>query len=230
MAKNINVAGMSIKQITSMTNEEISRLSGSSLATLTGRLVSAANKRLRRAKPTETGVWSPSVRHWAKQQGVNLEAGQKPQFTVKGPKGETPQQRVNRLRSVYSDIKGFLNAETSTQAGFKKYREKVVKMLGVNITKSRETENAFWDAYNRFMKDDHYAEIFKSKGSENEVLTWLREYAEKTGTYDTESLYNALNKELNREDIDNEEKFKTVDIKGISITPDELDIYNPSNI
>lgn len=98
-----NVSGKSIKDLMNITPHDINSMDKTSLARVVTRLSSAANKRARRMK--QAGVSSPALR------GMERSGGK---FSSKG-------KDVRQLRSEYKRVKGFLNAETSSLAGYRKF-------------------------------------------------------------------------------------------------------------
>lgn len=226
----MNLAGLSIESIINMSEEELRSLNEKDLRQITSRLISAGNKRLKRAKPTKTGVYSPALISLAEAQGKDLEKGETPHFELPSKADLTKQGIKNTrsaVRSRFEQVKNFLQAKTSTAKGFKEYRSKMYEALGNKITMSKERENDFWRAYNRFMIDDHQKAIFKSKG-ENAVLYWLRNYAESNNIYDTDSLYQALRKEADRNDKKTQYKFEVeFDDEGIQFDVSDI---NPQTI
>lgn len=115
------VSGLSVKQILSMDVAEFNKLGLKDLQKITGRLVSASNKRYRRAK--QAGVESPAFTY-VENTGL---------FSTKG-------KNLNQLRAEFVRAKNFLDAETSTIKGAKKFMSESIKMLkqeGVNISEDK---------------------------------------------------------------------------------------------
>lgn len=113
------VSGLSVKKILSMDVSEFNKLNKRDLQKITGRLVSAGNKRLRRAE--EAGVTSPAFAFIRDNGGF---------FSTKD-------KNINQLRSEFVRAKNFLESETGTIKGAIKFRKESIaalKQQGVNIS------------------------------------------------------------------------------------------------
>ncbi len=115
------VSGKSVKDILSMDVSEFNKLGLKDMQKITGRLVSAGNKRLRRAE--EKGINSPAFSYVREHGGM---------FSTKG-------KTLNQLRAEFVRAKNFLEAETSTIKGAEKFINQSIEALhkeGVDINKS----------------------------------------------------------------------------------------------
>lgn len=115
------VSGKSVKDILSMDVSEFNKLGLKDMQKITGRLVSAGNKRLRRAE--EKGITSPAFSYVENNGGA---------FSTKG-------KTLNQLRAEFVRAKNFLEAETSTIKGAEKFINQSIEALhkeGVDINKS----------------------------------------------------------------------------------------------
>lgn len=115
------VSGLKIKDILNMDVSDLNKLGKKDLQKITGRLVSAGNKRLRRAE--EKGISSPAFSYVENNGGV---------FSTKG-------KTLNQLRAEFVRAKNFLEAETSTIKGAEKFINQSIEALhkeGVDINKS----------------------------------------------------------------------------------------------
>lgn len=124
------VSGKSIQDILNMDYNEFNKLSTSELRKVTGRLVSAGNKRLRSFEKANES--SPAYREVARSGG---------KFSTKG-------KDLNALRSEFTRAKNFLQSNTGTLKGWNKTKKNTVKELkkqGVNI--SENDLNSLWSAY-----------------------------------------------------------------------------------
>lgn len=128
-----SVKGLSTSDILKM---DVYSLKKESLKQVVNRLVSSANKRLRRLE--QKAPSSPALRQHQDEDG-NL----KP-FSTKGMKTR------NQIEEVMRRVKNFLQAETSTIKGFKEHRKKVESKFGK--FKSIEQESEFYTAYNEWLK------------------------------------------------------------------------------
>ena len=112
------VSGLKIKDILNMDVSDFNKLGKKDLQKVTGRLVSAANKRYRRA--TAAGVTSPAF-SYVEKTGV---------FSTKG-------KNINQLRAEFVRAKNFLEAETSTIKAAKQFMKESIEALkkeGVTLT------------------------------------------------------------------------------------------------
>lgn len=112
------VSGLSVNDIISMSGADLSKLSLSDLRKVTGRLVSAGNKRIRRLE--QAGLTPSSL---AK---LDISGGA---FSTKG-------KDVNQLRAEFVRARQFLKNKTSTVSGYKKQLKDTEKRLqekGVNV-------------------------------------------------------------------------------------------------
>lgn len=98
------VSGMSVEDILSMDIEKFMKLSTSELRKVTGRLVSAGNKRIRALE--KSGYSTPATRQVSKSGGI---------FSTKG-------KELNALRSEFTRAKQFMQSGTSTKTGYIKTR------------------------------------------------------------------------------------------------------------
>ena len=123
------VAGLSTKNIMDM---DVYKLSTESLRKVTSRLISSANKRIRKLKQS-----APHSRALAMHPDG---------FSLKGIK----KNDRNTVESLMKDIRNFLNAESSTIRGYKKQRQRVTEEIG--DFESIEQENEFWNIFNEWVK------------------------------------------------------------------------------
>lgn len=129
----INVSGLSVQDILKIPAQDINKMNRKDLSTIASRLVSAANKRIRRLEKSADGTMSPSYISYKRNRGG------KP-FSVKG-------KDVNALRNEVKQMKNFLNQKTSTVTGWKKVKKATEKRIGGSMTP--EQSNKFWDVYHR---------------------------------------------------------------------------------
>lgn len=128
----MDLKGLSIEDIMNMDAEDLVKLSRSELAKITGRLVSAGNKRIRRLAKTDIGRSAPSY--------IGLKGRT---FSVKG-------KNVNELRNEFKKAKTFLRQKTSTATGWREVRQEVETRLGGKLTK--ENASKFWETYRRLQE------------------------------------------------------------------------------
>lgn len=125
-----DVKGKSINDIMNIDPLDLMKMSSKELRTVTNRLVSASNKRIRRLEKTEMGRTSPAYINYAQKRG-------KP-FSTRG-------KNVNQLRNEFAQAQSFLSKKTSTLSGWKDVREDVESRLGGSMTNTQSKK--FWKAY-----------------------------------------------------------------------------------
>lgn len=157
----MNVKGLKISDIVSMDWEQLNKLSTSDLKSLTNRLVSASNKRIRRLEKTERGKSSFAY------QSVE-ERGRK--FSTRG-------KNVNQLKQEFKLAKQFLGYKTSTVKGWKEYRTKVEQRTGYategeSVNWSERTWSKYWKVYRRF--EETHGGTYK-KGDSDRIQQMLTE-------------------------------------------------------
>ena len=114
---NFDVAGKTIKDLTTMDWEDVAKLSRKELADVTSRLVSASNKRIRRLEKQDLGN-APALRSLRKDVHTTEDGF----LTVKGKKhGE--------IEHIYKKAREFLNRKTSSVKGYKAVMRKARKQL-----------------------------------------------------------------------------------------------------
>ena len=120
----MNVKGLSIKDITNLDWEDVSKLTRKELASITSRLVSASNKRLKRLEQSDSLGESPALRSVKDRTGDI-------RFSVKG-------KTHGQLERVFKEAKHFLNLKTSTVSGYrnvlKNVRETIKTKIGRRVS------------------------------------------------------------------------------------------------
>ena len=144
----MNVKGLKISDIINIDLDTFNNLSESDLRKITSRLVSASNKRIRRLK--EHDINSPALR------GM----GDMESFSTKLDETISPQQRVNQLRHMFSQMRSFLTSETSTIKGFKKYSDRIMDAIANSMKVEKKTleEKLGKDGINKLFKIHHWAQ------------------------------------------------------------------------
>lgn len=170
------VSGKSVKDILSMDISDLNKLSQKDLSKVVGRLVSAANKRLARAK--EKGITSPAFSYVEKNGG---------KFSTKG-------KTLNQLRAEFVRAKNFLEAETSTIKGAEKFVNQSINALhkeGVDISKDDFQE--VMQLYESLRRDDPKV---AERGLKYAVLRELSEKVE--SKLDGEEILTAMQNNLDK--------------------------------
>ena len=127
---------MGIKDILSMGLNEFNKLKENQLRSLTNKLVSAANKRVRRFQAA--GQKSPALSK-VEQEGI---------FSTRN-------KSFNELRQEFARTRRFLQSETGNIRGAKRVQNQVINNLnrsGVSIT--RDQYDAFFDAYEKLKQQN----------------------------------------------------------------------------
>lgn len=145
-----SVKGLSTSDILKM---DVYRLNKQSLKAVVNRLISSANKRLRRLEKNAPS--SPALR-----QHYDYENKQLKPFTLKGAKTR------NDVEAVMKRVKSFLQAETSTIKGFKSYAKEFTGRFG--DFESKEQANNFWKTYNKWA--DTHPELYSLHGDTNGLI------------------------------------------------------------
>lgn len=131
------VSGMTIDDIMNIDYDTFSQLSHADLKKVTSRLISAANKRIKRME--KAGMSTPAMR--AVQRGGALSVKNK---------------NLNQVRSEYIRARQFLGYETSSFKGWNAVVKETIKSLnniGVNI--DAEHFNELWELYEKMKEADH---------------------------------------------------------------------------
>ena len=170
----------------------MNKLSTKNLKSITSRLVSSANKRLKRiekANLTELNVPYKKV----------MESGK---FSVKG-------KNRNQVLQEYARVKEYLESKTSSLSGYKSYRQKVKDRLGVPEM-SDEEELEFWDMYNYINEHSKYnkdvlgsnqmqrivAKMVDEGKSKKQILSKLRYTYQQEQKQKSKELYELLDDEF----------------------------------
>lgn len=141
----MNVKGLKIKDIMNIDLDTFNNLKESELRAYTSRLVSASNKRIRRL--VESGYNSPAL------QGL----GKDKKFSTILPKDVNKENRVNKLRHIFSEVRRFLTRETSTIGGFKDYSERTMDRIASELRMTKDDLKSKLDV-NRLFELHHKAQ------------------------------------------------------------------------
>lgn len=185
------VSGLSVNKILNMDVRDFNKLGIKDLRKITGRLVSAGNKRIRRAR--EAGVTSPAFEYVERTGGM---------FSTKG-------KNLNQLRAEFVRAKNFLQSQTGTIKGAKKFKDDSIKFLhreGVDI--SSDTFDDVMRAYETIRRSDpKVAERRYKYAVFNEIESLVQK------GYDNETVKAKI-----KEDLDNiyEKSQREQEIEGVS--------------
>lgn len=177
----MNVKGLKISDILNMDWSDLNAFTAKELKQLTSRLVSAANKRVRKLEKTELGTSSPAYHTVAKRGRL---------FSVKG-------KNVNQVRNEFKLTSNFLKMKTSTVSGWKSYQkdvaDKMKRASGIDINKwSNVNKSKMWAVYRKF--EELHGGEFK-KGDSDRIIQFLMETLDKTETMTEDELLDALDRE-----------------------------------
>lgn len=126
------VSGMSVNDILNMDEKVFNRLNEKELRQVTGRLVSAGNKRIRNLEKQSNR--SPALRAIQRNGGT---------FSTKG-------KSFDKVKSEFARAREFLRHETSTVKGWNKVRKETRETLKKENIEFTDNEwDAFWDAYDK---------------------------------------------------------------------------------
>lgn len=161
---NMKVDGMSITDIMNMNPVELSRLSTKDLKQVTSRLISSANKRIRRLAKSDIGQSSPAYIQAQKEFGGH--------FSLKSEniKGASPKQIHNRVLELHAQVRDYLSKKTSSVTGWKDVRKDVNERLTGKSSElalnTKYKEKRFWKAY-RKLEEQSQGGILNSKSNPN---------------------------------------------------------------
>lgn len=141
MARNYKqpsiVSGLSVEDILNMDFDKFNELGAKEMKLVVGRLVSAANKRIRRLE--SAGIESPAYRQVMRSGGYISTQG----------------KDLNALRSEFARARNFLESKTSSRTGYKKIRKETIANLkkeGVEIDPAQFDE--VFNLYERLKEID----------------------------------------------------------------------------
>lgn len=176
----IDVKGLSINDIMNLYIEDVLYLNKKDLARITGRIQSAANKRIKRLREKGVAEYSPAIIR---------SLGDKVKFSIKG-------KTRNEILKEFVSIKRFLNAKTSSLSGFKAYKKRIeanikqpidnerMKEMFKIFRKYREGNIGLFHRINSLMKQKNYgseqaekfiAEELKKGKNEDDIMKNLDE-------------------------------------------------------
>lgn len=152
----INVGGLSTKDIINI-GDAIVNYKRNDLARIVGRLVSTANKRIRKLGSTKLGQLSPAYRS---RMGINRYKRKNRTYGFFSTVGKN---RTQLLRE-YKEAKGFLELKTSTVKGWNKTRTNIEKELGIELNTQRK-RNKFWKVYRELTDGKNIPRVKDDTGS-----------------------------------------------------------------
>lgn len=180
--RNDPLKGKSVSDLANMDINEFAKLNRDELARVVTRLSSAANKRLRGMQKDDTP--SPA-RAYAERSGGKFS-------TMIETDGGRRKRTLNELRSEFSRVTGFLNAKTSSRAGFRKVQREMEDRLGMPRDTPQEEKRAFWRVWNKLPERPFFT--LGSEASQSELYDVFKEFYNPDTDYDDEGFFaNLLN-------------------------------------
>ena len=172
----INVRGLKVADIVNMDIKALNKLKKSDVKALSLRLVSAANKRLKRLRNADLGKLSPAYRYATGNNGRG-------RFKVKN-------QTRNELLKQFKTLRVFLSdKKTATVKGWKAVRRNIEKRIGSKIPKTKY--KSFWGIYRKYVEvrgGKGMLTSFKGgdgkSGSERVMTLIAKQFIGKKGTED----------------------------------------------
>lgn len=152
----VNVSGMSVKDIINI-GENIVNYNRNDLARIVGRLVSTANKRIRKLASTKIGQLSPAYRS---RMGINRYKRTGRTYGFFSTVGKNRSQ----LLQEFKEAKGFLELKTSTVRGWDTIRQDIEQELGVDLSTQRK-QNKFWKVYRQLTDGQNIPHVKDDTGS-----------------------------------------------------------------
>ena len=194
----MNVKGLKITDILNIDLDAFNKLNESELRALTSRLVSAGNKRIRRLQSHD--INSPAIQSLGKEKV----------FSTKLEKGTSKQQRVNKLRAEFSRARSFLNSETSTIGGYKKFAKRTTKRIASELgmlekeVMKRLDLNRLFDTLHKLQEKGIVSSYRGSKGS-IQARNVIAEILIENPNVDTDKLIDWVEEQANEMYEDQEE-------------------------
>jgi len=163
------MAKRSVKEILSMSGDEIMRLNKSQLTALTRQLASTANRKISNLQKSKVARFSLALRNL---RGGKKHTGKIRNFSLWGKTGSGKRRAKtrNELLKEFTRASRFLSDKTSSVSGVKSVMRDVTKRIGK--FRSKAQQNRFWNAYNELNKD-YRDVIIGRKISTNEVQSML---------------------------------------------------------
>lgn len=134
--KFIDISGLTIDDILKMNITDFRGVSTANVKSVTSRLVSAMNKRIKRLGQTELGRMSPTYKAFEKRG----------KYSVRGLTRESTFQ-------VFQNLKESFGKSTSLTEWKKEHKE-ILQKLHLDFDGDIDTEKKFWDLYHDYAEED----------------------------------------------------------------------------
>ena len=207
------VSGLSVDEILNMDYKKINKLSKTDMQKITGRLVSAGNKRLRRFIESED--ISPATRKIlsAGKQGYDAKNKTKEELKedYENTRFSTKNKSLQELKEEFKRIKNFMQNETGTRKGWEDVKDRTLDTLkehGIDIDK--KDFNKFWEVYEKLSELDPSVENYAFK---YEVLEEIKERLNEFGSIDELAIN--LNSDLSKIYEKNREEVSDIEYGGM---------------
>ena len=159
--KTIEVAGLTVENIL---NLDVNTLGEKDLRAVATRLVSAANKRIRRLAKTSFGKFSPAYARIEKMGRM---------FSVKG-------KDISGLRAEMAQMRSFMKLMTSTVKGWKKVLKYISERFGGRMSEAQMNE--FWTVYRKL--EESMGGVIGSVFDSNKIQSMLYDEMTSGGSED----------------------------------------------
>lgn len=199
--KTIEVAGLTVENIL---NLDVNTLGEKDLRAVATRLVSAANKRVRRLAKTTGGKFSPAYARIEKQGRM---------FSVKG-------KDISGLRAEMAQMRSFMRLKTSTVTGWKKVRKYMSEKFGGRISDAQMSE--FWRLYRKL--EESMGGVIGSVFDSDKIQSMLYDEMSSGSSEDDiienmiqkmDEEYDKIMKQEDEEDESDQASGDVFDIKGV---------------
>lgn len=197
--------------INNMDYKKFKALSGKEQKTITSKLVSAMNKRIKRLGQSEIGRLSPTYQAFERRGNQY--------YSVKGLSGDA-------LYNRFEALQGSLLKATSVRE-WKKQRKETLEALNLDNLEI-EDEKAFWNMYRKFQEDPSRKYKQYKKEVSNRILKYIASTFESRGYDYTEGSKRKLMKWLRSEyEKDKQAKYERNRERSASmyISDDESEEY-----
>lgn len=197
--KTIEVTGLTVENIL---NLDVNTLGEKDLRAVATRLVSAANKRIRRLAKTPGGKFSPAYARIEKQGRM---------FSVKG-------KDISGLRAEMAQMRSFMRLKTSTVTGWKRVRKYMSARFGGRMSDAQM--NQFWTVYRKL--EESMGGVIGSVFDSNKIQSML--YDEISSDEPEDDIIEKMIRKMDEEydkimQEDEEDESETIgdvfDIKGV---------------
>ena len=194
----MDVNGLKITDILNIDLDTFNNMNESDLRNVTSRLVSAANKRIRRLEKHNLNTNA--------YQGL----GDDKRFSTKLPEDVSSQQRVNRLRAEFSRARSFLTLETSTISGFNRFvkrtRKRIAKELNISEKDLKKIDvKKLFDILHSAQEKGFISSYRHSEGS-LQARNMIADLMQENPNLTEENFYEELEKQMTKKYEQEEEK------------------------